>query len=421
MAEETTKNNEFVTGGANQRIETNEKGEEEVVVDTGKTDADIRKESLSKYEIENRDHYSGRYRAVNEEAYKSDTDSTYKGGFYYDTQLEDPYLSMSLHANTKIVDGEWVEWPGEHLEPIDNEKGSKWSKCYGVQPIARCIMSEDFSYSIVNNFSDYNSGNPVEDLFSAMKPYAPIMEKLGKGLGDAVENTGTLGSDVVSWLSKYAKKASGLMKTTGGYLNKALFVQGSRFTYYNGTQFNFNNMEMKFVVFSDYVTTNGVYWKFQSVEDYIKTLQPYVMGIYSPYNADFLANTDFQGEAKKFIQEYVGFQDPPGGFHMDTKALGNALQGTLRLNIGGTWAIDNLVIKGMNVSMSRVQAKDPEHPGETVPLYAEISLQLSPAAAIVDTGYRSILDHGGLGKLRGQLSSGYSKKLNRLKDSYLNN
>ena len=34
------------------------------------------------------------------------------------------------------------------------------------------------------------------------------------------------------------------MKDAEKYLNKALVVQGTRFTYYNGTSFNFNNLEM---------------------------------------------------------------------------------------------------------------------------------------------------------------------------------
>ena len=175
---------------------------------------------------------------------------------------------------------------------------------------------------------------------------------------------------------------------------------------------------MKFLVFSDYVTTDGHNWTFQSVEDYIKTLQPYVMGLYTPYNADFLEDGGFQGDVKNFIKEYVGFQEPPGGFSMETQNLNNTLQGTLRLNIGGTWAIENLVCKGMDVNMSRVQAKDPENPGKTVPLYAEITLQLFPACVVVDTGYRKILDHAGMNNLRTGVSTGYIRKLEELKEIY---
>ena len=375
--------------------------------------------------------YSGRYRAVladekGEGTYNNpDSDFTYKGGFYYDSQLEDPYLSISLHANTKLNEnGEWVEWPGKHLEPIyTNEEKDKinWSKKYGVDPIARSILSEDFSYSITNNFSDYNGGNPIEEIFNNFKPYAPILEKFGTNLGNASNNFDTMGSDIVKWFTEKAQSVSKLAKSTSGYLNKALFVQGTRFSYYNGTQFNFNNMEMRFIAFSDYVLQNGS-WVFQSVEDYIKTLQPYVMGIYSKYSNSFLYETgdnSWTDEFKKNIKEYVGFQDPPGGFTMDTKSLDNTLKGTLRMNIGGTWAIENLVLKNMNVNMSKVQAKHPEKPGETVPLYAEIVLQLSPASVLVDTGYRKTLDHKGMTYIRKGISKGYENKLNSLKKSYI--
>lgn len=393
-----------------------------------KSDEELRQETLKKYQINDK-VYSGRYRAVREGLSKDDAKKDSSGseelhrGFYYDAQLENPYLSMSLHANTKIVNGKWVKWPGPHLEPISESRD--YSKCYGAQPIARCIISEDFSYSITNNFSDYNGGNPIESMFENFKPYAPIYGKFGKAMkeGAASNNAnGNYGSSIISMISSAAGKIGDWMSKSSSYLNKALFVQGSRFSFYNGTSFNFNNMEMKFIAFSDYVTKDGgKTWVFQSVEDYIKTLQPYVMGIYSRYNADFLSQFDstIAEEARKFISEYVGFQDPPGGFTMDTKALDNTLLGTVRLNIGGTWAIENLVIRGINVNMSRVQAKHPEYPGQTVPLYAEISIQLAPAAALVDTGYRDILDHKGMSRLRTNLESRYNTDLENQIRSYI--
>ena len=397
--------------------------------DNGKTDEQIRREARQEFYNDKEGEwgsYSGRYRSVKKETYEDlDTDYTYGGGFYYDSQLEDPFLSVSLHANKKIdKDGNWVKWSEKEEECLEAiSENLEWSKCYGAEPIARCIMSEDFSYSIANDFQDVNQGNPIEGAFASLKPHAPILAKYGKNLGEATSDpslqTG-LGSLLVSSLQSIGKKASSIMSGASNYLNRALFVQGSRFTYYNGTQFNFNNMEMKFIVFSDYVR-RGNSWKFQSVEDYIKTLQPYVMGIYSKYSADFLKETGFQGNLKEFIKEYVGFQDPPGGFFMDTKNLNNVLEGTLRLNIGGTWAIENLVIKGMNVNMSRVQAKHPENSGETVPLYAEISIQLAPACSTVDTGYRKIIEHKGLGDIRGSIAGSYNQKMSQLINKYNGN
>ena len=163
-----------------------------------------------------------------------------------------------------------------------------------------------------------------------------------------VNKIGSLAEEIAPWMNKASDK-----------LNNALIVQGTRFTYYSGTSFNFNNMELKFIAFSDWINGGT---EFQPVSDYIKELKPYVMGTYHP------VCTDLFPEADKFIKEYVGYQSPPGGFHMSTKNLGHILRGTMRLNIGGKYAISNLIIKNMNVTMSKAQAKDPR-PGEKAKQY----------------------------------------------------
>ena len=98
---------------------------------------------------------------------------------------------------------------------------------------------------------------------------------------------------------------------------------------------------------------------------------------------------------------------------MDTKNLNNVLRGTLRLNIGGMWAIENLILKNMNVVLSKVQAKDPENPGNIMPLYAEITLQLAPACTIVDTGYDRITSHKGLEEIRQASTEAYKNLLEK--------
>lgn len=384
---------------------------------TVQNEKESRKSKLKKLRLNPSENYTGRFKQNKVD--ESLTDFTQ--GFYYDTQLNDPYLSISLHANTEISEsGEWVKWSGETLEPIGGEDRGEWAACYGVTPLARSIMSEDLSYSVANNFQDFSGGNPIEGLFNTFKPYAPVLGKFGANLKEATElskNSGNNGSGLVGAINKVAGKASELMSGVGNYLNKALMIQGTRFSYYNGTEFNFNNMEMKFIVFSDYVhdpNGGGYYYKFQSAEDYLKKLQPYVMGLYNPFSADFLQNTGLQGDAKKFISDYVGFQDPPGGFTCDTKNLNNCLKGTVRLNFGSTWAIDNLVIKNMNVTLSKVQAKHPDKVGATVPLYAEVTLSFAPASKFVDTDYSNILGHSGLEKIRTTLTSSYEKRLQEL-------
>lgn len=331
-------------------------------------------------------------------------------GFYYDSQLVDPFLSISLHANTVKKGNEWVLYSGETLDPVSNSPNSSH---YMAEPLARCIMPEDLVYSIGNNFTDWNGGNMLESMFESFKPYAPILGKAAEGLekgAGEVDKENNFGAAVVKTLGNFAKGAAPWMKSASQFLNKALLVQGTRFAYYNGTSFNFNNLEMKYTVFSDYVADGS----FLSVEDYIKKIAPYVMGEYHPVT-NYLKTTG-NATADKFLHDYVGFQDPPGGFTMDTKNLDNVLKGTMRLNIGGLWAIENLVIKNMNVVLSKVQAKDPTKPGNVIPMYADITLQLAPACMIVDTGYDNIVNHKGLVSIRDAAMDTYANELERMRD-----
>ena len=255
-------------------------------------------------------------------------------------------------------------------------------------------------------------GNPIESMFETFKPYAPILGNMANGLkkgAGEVAKANSFGSAIVSAAGNFANSVAPWMESAKGFLNKGLMVQGTRFAYYNGTSFNFNNLEMKYTVFSDY-DING---NFYSVENYIKKLAPYVMGEYYP-STNYKPVSDIKSQTvKQFLEDYVGFQEPPGGFEMDTKNLNNVLRGTLRLNIGGMWAIENLILKNMNVVLSKVQAKDPENPGNIMPLYAEITLQLAPACTIVDTGYDRITSHKGLEEIRQASTEAYKNLLEK--------
>lgn len=348
-----------------------------------------------------------RYRKVDSEMYTEEK-YTSNRGFYYDSQLEDPFLSISLHPNTykDLFTGKWKLYSEkESLSPTmggDNDRYSKY-------PIARCIMTEDFTYSINNNWTDYNGGNPIENIFDQFKPYAPILGKGSESLKKGIESLAgkNYGSSIVDMATGFGEKVAKIMGNGSNFLNNALMVQGTRFTYYSGSSVNFNNMELKFTVFSDWVedqsgsskdTDKKI--KFQPVEDYISKLNDYVFGDYHPTGFKTgLENVD------NFIKEYVGYQTPPGGFTMDTqqitsKGLNVILPGTMRLNIGGRYAISNLIIKNMSVNLSKVQAKDPRrgYDGRTVPLYAEIYLQLGPACMVVNEGFNTILSHKGIKK-----------------------
>lgn len=371
------------------------------------------------------------FKSVEESSYKSG-DKPQNVGFYYDSQLEDPFLSISLHPNTyQTENGGWEVYTKENsLSPTIGSDYDRYSKI----PLARCLMTEDFRYSITNNFTDNDGGNPIEGIFNSFKPYAPILGKLGAGIESGIKETNgdTMGSYMVSKANQFGNWLFPLLKKGSKLLNTGMIVQGSRFTYYSGTSFNLNNLELKFTVFSDWVPkygydSEGKYvaldYVFQPVTDYIKNISPYVMGKYYPADKEnmnrlfgeaALKEAKEKGENEKTISdkfkeligEYVGFQAPPAGFEMDTKNLNNVLKGTLRLNIGGMYAINNLIIKNMDVTLSRVQSKSPSYTtvnreeknlsGILVPLYAEITLQLAPACSIIDTSFVKIIDGSGV-------------------------
>lgn len=357
----------------------------------------------------------GRHRVVDAGTYSPKEEAVNKG-FYYDSQIEDPLLSISLHPNTvqgsdDKQDG-WQQHPGPHLEPTI---GGDWDT-YGKEPLARAIMTEDFIYSINNNFTDYDGGNPIENTFNSFKPYASILGTAAEGFkkGADMNKEDNMGSWLVNQIGGMAETISPWLKKASNMLNNALFVQGTRFTYYSGTSFTFNNMELKFIAFSDWINGGST---FQPVNEYIDKIKPYVMGIYHPVTTDLLGTN-----ADEFIQKYVGYQVPPAGFRMDTQNLNNVLRGTLRLNIGGMYAINNLIIKNMTVNLSKAQAKDPRlgMDGKTVPLYAEISLQLMPACSIVDKGFDAIINHKGVkSDIIDPVSQSYKAKMSEIKSEIM--
>lgn len=344
----------------------------------------------------------------NPEKSKSELSDVRHTGFYYDSQLTDESMIMSLHPSTYNTGGSWQTF-SDGYDPFLG--GSiKYSKI----PIAVCLLSDDPTFSVSNNFTDFNGGNPIEDIFNSMKPYAPILGKLSEGLGktDDKDYGGTV-NGLIQKGKKFVKDFAGNAETI---LNKALFIQGTRFTYYNGSTFSTGQMEMKFTKFSEY-NKKG---EFINVAKYIsEVLAPYCYGRYQSISESGAMDKTFDGPLtgpmSKFIAEYCGVQAPPGGFKMDAQNLDKALFGTLRLNIGGVYAVENLLIKSMTFTFSRSQTKHPEKPGETVPLYADIILSLCPAAMVTDNSFKEMLDGNGLKAAMTTRASDNKNQLEKMK------
>lgn len=317
-------------------------------------------------------------------------------GFYYDEQLKNKYLRVSLHPNTELKGDKWVEASGPHLKPMSN---NKWSFSYKENPIAISILNEDFQIEVNNAWTDFDSGNPIEGLWNSAKPYAPMLKRLGSGLKDATDSMGNskMGSTMVDFLNRGAKMIGNLADIGSEYLNKALIVQGTRFSYYSGTSTTFGNLVMKYTIFSDWNTNqrldpNKPETEFITVNDQLTKLYPYVIGTYDEYSGQIFGG----GKVDEILGEYVGVQNPPGGFEADTKNIDNCQQGTLRLVIGGYYSIENLVARNISITMSKVMAKNPQIPGELTPLYADIVLTLAPASMYTDKALMRFTNNAGM-------------------------
>lgn len=366
-------------------------------------------------------------------------------GFYYDHQMMNPLYTVTLHPNTRArapqdndfdwsndlvnkkdafeiehFDTKWEEFltngysgassgtNGGYLPGIDPFK--PWSKYY-AEPICSSIFSEDFMFSLNNEWSSWDGGNAIENLFKTAKPYAPMMTSLAQGLKGAeksMEGLNGFGASAVQAMTNLAGTAGDAFNKAGNKLNKALYIQGTRYSMYNGTSTHFGNMSMKFTVLSDWVqdwpSPNGdAPWRFSTVYDKIRRIFPYALGFYRPERGglgwlweEIKVKKEISEPIDKFIAEYAGWQSPPGGYEASTKNINNVQKGTLRLVLGGYYTIDNLVIKNWTVNMSRQLCKNPDKPEEMVPLYADIQIDLAPAGVYTDAKLDQFINQGGM-------------------------
>lgn len=348
-------------------------------------------------------------------------------GFYYDIQKTDPLLKVTLHPNTIREAGEdgkfkkFVKAKGK--VEVDDEG-------YTIPPICSSVMSEDFALTIANSWSE-TGGDPLSNLWNSFKPLAPYTDFLSDAISglsskkeewestvngqSSKQNSALVRS--LSWAVDKIKNAD-LSKATE-YLNSALVVQGTRFSFYGGTGISFSNMNMKFTLFSESDNT---------VRDQLQKILPYAMGHWETLNED-----DSKESGIDNLKNFIGFEKPPGGYKANIRSIDNEsdthdIEGTLKLKFGAYYSIRNLVISDVQLNFSRQLVKIPTNPNEMSnteftlePLFCDVQLTLRPAIKYNDT----MINHFVLGsstseereKLIQSLStklSEYSKKLNNI-------
>lgn len=296
-------------------------------------------------------------------------------GWYYDLQLDNRLTNVTLHPNTELKGSTWEKYSGEGDDDYPE---------YRKEPICKAIMTEDFSVSVANSWSEFG-GDMLGQMWESIKPLAPYADEAKRMIRTAVEdyqkqeNQGLVNKIKESKVSNAMAEAmiaidqainnkdSGIDITD--YLNRALVVQGTRFSYYSGSGTSFGNLVMKFTIFP---TWEGK--KFVTVDEQVDRIYPYCIG-------EFVDGTDglkVKKETKQIIDSWISWQKPPGGFKANVKNVDIIQFGTLMLRVGAYYVITNLVVENANFVFSKQMAKSPVD-GTICPLYCDVTIQLRPA------------------------------------------
>lgn len=210
-------------------------------------------------------------------------------GWYYDEQLDDPLTSISLHPN-KELDKNTGEWVAIGFDENGNSRGDGErfrrdtvyaGQGYRLKPIARAILSEDFTVSIANNWSNVNGSDVITGIWGGLRtiaPYVPIIEPALDSIISTSKKDNTSQPVTTKFkdaIGKLAGKAKNVLDIINPYLNEQLIVQGTRFAYYAGSGTAFGNLGMKFTLFP--VFEDGV---FKSVVEQARDILDYSNGKY---------------------------------------------------------------------------------------------------------------------------------------------
>ena len=350
------------------------------------------------------------------------------GGWFYDNQLRDPLTSVRLYSNSvpKIdKNGKITEWQqaGENVTDYN-------------ALLLSAILTEDFNFDASNSWDDTGSDELARFLNGAkqLAPYAKVLSttlknirednaRLDKEIADgkkagatseqvansekAAKLKGTFINKAATWVGD---NFGGMIEDFGNIGQGAFVTQGAAFTTYGGTGINFSGLGMRLTLLPSW--ENGVW--ITVIQKILKIL-PYAVGELEdiPWekleesvnktaeNVSNATNVDIVGgltkaqrsamyqKAKEELNKYLKWQRPPGGFMADEPLnIDKVFPGTLCLEIGTQYKIDNLVISNVSIQLSKQVVKNPEYfmlgfssneEEALSPLYGEINLLLRPA------------------------------------------
>lgn len=435
-------------------------------------------------------------------------------GFYYDIQKVNPTMTVTVHPNTVPIprfqstvssDGKSqndfqygrIDWvapddkglksfkektsndvytqlinkfyspeASDFLPPLTtqykgDDTGINWSAKYTKTPLLTSFSSEDFILDTVNNWLSNDMGNEIENLYNRFRPIAPKLAKAAKLITRASGsiNTGVLGEVVGAFNTGVNRFASKVKQGANFVGDNALRIQGTRYSYYGGSDVNFNNLNFRTTFFSEmqgnkfvpcteqlklilpYIVgnhvefrrqdlqhfgwlTDGIKWTAETVGGYYSMGENYVVGDGSK-SAD-QAKAEGAAKARKAVEwainefatyleqsKLIGWQAPPAGFHMIDREIDICNKGSFRLVFGGRYTVENMVIRQCTISFSRVNCKDPTaghldwKESDTFPLYADINLVFQPVSQFTNRNLERFVNLQGTGLKREVVTNDY--------------
>ena len=378
-------------------------------------------------------------------------------GWYYDTQLDNKLTSVSLHSNKwydeSINNGEnepkggFVNWDhckddngfGNHGKQTDGDQfltnagGTNTGRgCgYGIDPICKSILAEDFNVTISNTWSDFG-GDPVSEVWNgARTKYGPYLKNAIESLNllynknKEVRNEQDLGK-VMDFFTGIVDKAGTWIKDKSEqydidivrFFNKALISQGTRFSYYGGTGISFGNLGMKFTIFPKWDNNN----KFISVTEQVNKLYPYFIGrVESFEKVDKLAKNQeidlTNNMFYDFLKKCFMWQTPPNDYKSEIFDVDDIQEGTLKLKLGCYYELANMLCSDMMLNFSKSMVKNPRD-NSVSPLFCDVTLNLRPASKFTDRALKKFI--GGLDE-NGRVERKELKELNRSLSANLTN
>ena len=376
-------------------------------------------------------------------------------GWYYDIHQDwqgiNRLTTVSLHANSyyKKADSwgyspktgaaatdEKMREPGTDTGRDDGHNPDFDEDGYYVEPICTCVLQEDFQITVQNQWTDMgedNAGRFINSLRVNLAPFAGTITEGLKTMETKYENLsdrdkreleGTIAGQIlqpmISWLNK---NVVGDNDRLAKYLNSAILVEGSRFSIYQGSNINFNNMSMKFVVIPKWDPETGI---FISVTDQLKDLYHYFFGEFVSIDKEVVSDTK--------LRSRITWQRPPAGYQADMSQLDATQKGSLKLKIGGNYSICNVVVEAAQLVFSKQMVKNPRVVHEKLmnptgdvsgseyltPLSCEVTLTLRPCTRYSDRTLLNIVQGAGMNAEKEMLANKMLENLRHGMEDYAN-